>query len=513
MLFRSGLWINFTDFSPNTAPLKISREKAVEIAKNEIAAYNINLNDNWKIQTLPFYDNSKSDRFVLQTSGKEVYQNLYNEFLKPPLWKVKFSKFEVEVAQREKYEFGIDGQGSIFYFQHKIPENQSGAELSEAEARAMALNQLKEFYQIESGSIKEISLTPSQKPNRKDWEFTFEVKEDEVLEEGNLRYRVYLAGKQVMATEKYVHITEDWSRKTNSLKVPADTVKSLLNYGRIIFYLAGIVAAIIFMANNYFKKKEFMIIFAILFVLQLVKFLLKWHNYTFYFEISKPWSDMVSMLFFSKFIQIIFISLAFSTIIQLVNSWFNRDKQDAKIYKSAIGLGLLALGLLALTHFPEYQVYKPSVEVYGALIPILGSIFNHVFKFIGYVIHALLVFGLVRKITADWHEKKFIGFILIFLYSLILFGSNYLYLMKSNFILAVMINSLIVALVAALYVKKIVIHSIFSLPIIIAVLYSGHLLANGLMGTYDNVLLNNIVAVIFILLMGWNWHKIFRVRS
>src|SRR5262249_54803894 len=147
------------------------------------------------------------NRFVWQTAGRETYQKLLGVYVTPPSWAVRFARFKGDVAARaEEYEVDIEGSGKVFRQSHVLPEGKPGKNLTEADARVIAVEALGQAqpHDIDDNPrlediFKEVSAQASRRPSRTDWTFVFKDLRDYGLSQGEARISIDIAGDEVVS--------------------------------------------------------------------------------------------------------------------------------------------------------------------------------------------------------------------------------------------------------------------------------------------------------------------------
>ena len=86
-------------------------------------------------------------------------------YLTPPHWRVRFARFQGDVAERaEEYQVFIDGGGKTIRVTHELPEARPGKNLTVDEARLFAQSALTTNFQLPIDSVKEISAEARKRP-------------------------------------------------------------------------------------------------------------------------------------------------------------------------------------------------------------------------------------------------------------------------------------------------------------------------------------------------------------
>src|SRR5262249_37771427 len=176
---------------------------------------------------------------------------------------IRFARFQGDVAERaEEYQAFVDGSGLVFRVNHALPEAAPGKNLTEDEARMIAVHALPS----QSG-FKEISADALKRPARTDWTFVFKDTSDYGLPRGEPRISVEIAGEQIVDTRHFVYVPEEWQRQERSRQTLPNIFRTIC---LVILVAIGASAAVIgvihWSRNREFSVKTFVAIFVTLFV-------------------------------------------------------------------------------------------------------------------------------------------------------------------------------------------------------------------------------------------------------
>ncbi len=223
-LIGIALWITSTNFNQDGPFIAVGRRSAVEIARQTLEKKGVVLNSEWKVYPSIRGNVDSQDRFVWQTGGRKIYQQLMDPYLPPPGWNVRFARFSGDVAKRaEEYHVDIGASGEVIRFQHILPEKAPGDSLPEAQARALAHESLRAALRLEPDGLKEISAVPGKLPARTDWTFTFSDPKKYPLKEGQARTVILLAGKELADAYFYIFVPEEWERRETARSIHYET--------------------------------------------------------------------------------------------------------------------------------------------------------------------------------------------------------------------------------------------------------------------------------------------------
>jgi hypothetical protein len=152
-------------------------------------------------------------KFVWREAGSEAYAKLIGNTLVPPMWEVRYATFEGDVTERaEEWQVTVDGRNAVRQIRHTLPESRPGARLARDDALALARAALRERLGLDPAALKDVASEEKQLPARADWTFTFADPAAIVGGDGEARIAVSVAGDEVAAYGRYVHVPEAWQR-------------------------------------------------------------------------------------------------------------------------------------------------------------------------------------------------------------------------------------------------------------------------------------------------------------
>ena len=269
-----GLWA-YAAATPSESPrLEVGRAEAVAAAREVLAAQGVEPGD-WTETSRVNSGLGLAHRFVWSEAGEDRHRALLGEYLAPPRWRVRYARFEGDVAARaEEHVVWIGPDGVPGRREHRLAEDAAGATLSEEDARILAQGVLARIGS--APDMAEVSAESSRRPARTDWTFTFRDESAGDLAGGEARVAVEIAGDEVVDTRRYVFLPEGWRRadeqRRTTLSIAgiastivlgvllvAGAVLAVVRWTRGAFDLkvalaaAGIamVAAVVTMANNW----------------------------------------------------------------------------------------------------------------------------------------------------------------------------------------------------------------------------------------------------------------------
>ncbi|MGH7598130.1 MAG: CPBP family intramembrane glutamic endopeptidase [bacterium] len=423
------IWGVATNFETDAPPLNTSRSEAEMLARRTLTERDIEILAPWRDLSSVQAQPNENDRFVWQNGGKENYRKLLGHYMAPPHWKIRFARFEGDVAERaEEHQVFIAGDGSVFRVRQQLPEARPGDSLSVEAAREIAHAVLKEKYQLDPASLKEISAVAAKRPARQDWTFEFSDTLNYSLEQGEARLAVQIAGNQVVDTYRYIHVPEEWSRQERNRRNLPRIIGISCTIVVVLLIIAGAIGAIVSWSRKNFSARTFWSFWALLFGLNLIGFINGWPSLMAQFLTDQPFKLQTLIFAGSGVIAALLTSVAFALVIGLAQSWKKPQAQieTAKALSWGFALGFSLVGLLALADFltPSLQPQWARYDAAGNYIPLLDAGLDPIGRFIMQTALLLLVVAAVDRFTNGWTRKRWLFSGLVILLGIILAGAK-----------------------------------------------------------------------------------------
>ena len=234
-------WLALTPREADVPPLAIDRAAAERAADAALGARGVTLGPEWRrfstVRKASDEGQWTQHRFVWREAGPDAYRALVGTTLAPPLWDVRYAMFEGDVAARaEEWRVTIDPDGSVRQVRHQLPEARPGARLAREEALARAEDHLRTRFGLDPAALTQVAADEKDRPARTDWSFAFADPRVDVGKDGEARVAVILAGDEVVASRRYVHVPETWLRAERE-RSGRNTIGKIA--GGLLFALAG----------------------------------------------------------------------------------------------------------------------------------------------------------------------------------------------------------------------------------------------------------------------------------
>ena len=421
------IWFSTADVRNDAPPLDPSRAEAIAVAERELASRHIDLGPEWTQLTAVAEPLNDEDRFVWQEGGRSSYEQLLGTYLTPPYWEVRYARFSGDVAERaEEYRIQIDGQGRLLRFRHLLPESQPGASLSEDQARAVADAAIRSRYGLDPADLRRVGSAPSQRPDRRDWEFTYADDQHYPLSTGEARINVLVAGDQVTDLDRSIHVPEEWQRQERRsqslLGILAGVSGAFL--GLIVF--AGAILAIVSWTRHRFSARAFVAGLGILLTLYLISAANGWTAIEARFVTDQPFSTQVFVAISALVLRSFFSAAAVGLLYGLATHWSRETPSDSSTSFLGILAGFAGAGLIVLAEAagpslsPNWANYVPA----GTAVPFLAVGLNAVSRFLAQSIVLFFLVLLVNRISAQGSRRRPLTFLLLILFGFALAGSS-----------------------------------------------------------------------------------------
>jgi hypothetical protein len=251
----------------------VTRARALEAARGEIAARGVTLGPGWRY--LPLVDTGAGGPhdFVSRTAGEARRRELLGRYLPRPRWRVRIATFEGDLVERaEEWLVMVDRDGAVQQVVHTLPEERPGASLDENAAREIARKAIKDRAQLDAtaGQAREVSARPSKLKARTDWTFTFADTVITPLPQGEARIDVNIAGDEIAAVRRYVFVPEEWTRQERAAGTRSTIARILSGvlFGGVL--LTAAVLGVIVWSRGRYAPRVFLIGTALMLVASVV---------------------------------------------------------------------------------------------------------------------------------------------------------------------------------------------------------------------------------------------------
>jgi hypothetical protein len=447
------------------------------------------------------------DRFVWQEGGADTYRNLLGRYLPIPRRVVRYARFEGDVAERaEEYRIYVGTGGEVQRMTHRLPEDRSGAELEEDEARPIAEAAVLDEYGLYIENLEEVSADVSQLPERRDWTFVFKDPAGYPMESGEARIAVDIAGDEVVSHGRFVHVPEEWERAHRKQRGVTRVVQIASVVLLVFLYLAGAVLAIVRWSRHRFATRTFAIFFGVLTAAGAIQLLNGFRTATAQFMTAQPFKLQAAILIVGGLIAMTAIGAVSALLIGLAHRMLPRQPHEALPISAVAGLGLgallAAIGALGTRLTPSMMPVWPNVGSAGDVLPTVGAFIAPFNSWITGTALFLLVVAALGSFTDGWRRRQPVASVLLILLGLIVTGSE-----GVETIPLWLVEGALTGLVLLAVWVLVLRHQPALVPVVTA---SGTFLGalrEAVIGAYPGATVGSIVGAIAVISASWWWFQ------
>ena len=402
-----GLWV-YTSVAPSESPrLEVGRAEAEAVAREVLAARGVDP-AGWTESSRVTSGLGLQHRFIWTEAGGERHRALLGEYLAGPRWRVRYARFEGDVAARaEEHIVWVGPAGEAERREHRLAEDTAGAALSEETARTLARDALAGLGA--ATDLTEVSAESSRRPARTDWTFTFRDETLGDLAGGEARVAVEIAGDEVVDTRRYVFLPEEWRRADEQRRTTLSIagVASAIVLGLLL--VTGAVLAVVRWTRGAFDLRLALSVAGIPLATAVVTMANNWPVFMSGLSTAQPLPlqlgiGVVGGLIGAGLLAALLGLLAGHTATLATAA--AADRKPALRAGTAIGLG--ALGTLAAAGSvlgggpPPWSSFGPASSV----VPWLAAAIGPVQGYLTLALVTLLVVTSTNTLTAQWTRRQ-----------------------------------------------------------------------------------------------------------
>ena len=297
----AAAWLAFTPLQADAPPLAIERAEAIAIAEAALAQRGAALGSEWDRMAIPRSAMDDGNQrlwhgFVWREAGPQAYRSLVGNALAPPLWDVRFARFEGDVADRaEEWRVTVTGDGKVRAVVHRLPEARKGAALSRTEAQALAENALRAQLGADPAALVLRGADEYARPARKDWVFSYADPRLAVGTSGEARMQVAIAGDEVASAGRSMYVPESWQRAESERDAQRQVVRIVAVGTIALAALAALVFAVIAWARGRSNRRALVFASVFVFAMIVLGILDGWPAQAFGLNTAEPVASQVLM--------------------------------------------------------------------------------------------------------------------------------------------------------------------------------------------------------------------------
>ncbi len=511
------VWLFTQQFNQDGQALHMNRATALKKTHHILQQNNIALSPAWQQLTRlrSTYQSPSTTgiqhSYVWQTAPHTWYDRYLDSYLLPAAWLIRTVTFEGSASERaEEYQHVFIDDGKLVRTMHSLPENRPGKQLTEEEARSRALEQIHTLFGLDKKQMSEISAVSEQRPERRDWTFTFAdlvTERPETFDQQQLRITVIIAGDEITDAYRFVHVPEAWTRTYQNIQVMNSIVNSVCRF--ILFLLLGL--GFLYALR---KKKHHMIphrLFANMFVASVAIYILYYLNalplLVANFRPVEPFFNQMIMIGISTLVMLVLVCGFGSYMIALTLTWFTVPTQHSL---TRVGLGI-SLGTLVASTTALFNYIKPSLDplwasydalnTYSPLVNVMSSaLLMFVMQTTG-IFATLIVLNTLRRRSLPILMGTFIGL-----------GIMTTSLPSVEYLLFWLSSGTVFGLVYFALYYYFIRYDYALVPLIVGVMIGAQMLQQAVFNAYPNALTLNIYATCLIAVFAYGWY-VFMIQA
>jgi len=424
-LAGTAAWLSFTPFTADVPPLAIDRAGAEAAATAALAERGMTLPPEWHRFSNTRVASAEEaqnlwHRFVWREAGAQAYREMVGGTLAPPMWEVRFVRFEGDVADRaEEWRVTIVGNGQVRQVQHRLPEAAPAASLARDAALAIAQRVVRERFGLDPAALQLRGADETRRDARSDWTFTFADPNVFVGKDGEARVQVVLAGDEVIAAGRAVFVPEAWQRNETERNNRLQAVKYAGIFSIVLGALAALVFAVISWSRDQCDKRALHWVAALVFVAAVFDLANGWPDIAMQLRTAEPVTLQVATLLASG----LFVALLVAGLMGLmsgVGAWHARSQVRAfpaeRLPAWAVGVAV-ALAVAGLAAASETLALReaplwPELKMAALAWPLAGALVEP-FGLVPATGTALFVLFLLDRGTRRWTERLWMAALLL----------------------------------------------------------------------------------------------------
>jgi len=509
----AALWLYGTQFKQDGQPLPLTRSAAMQTAHDALQNRSVAVPPSWML--LPsvagnYTDNTDTElmhEFIWQHGDKKTYQSLLGTYLPPARWTMRLVTWTGDETQKsEAYEMSITKSDALYRLRHQLPESATGLELTESEARLIAYDEIEKTFHVHAQELKEVSAVAVKHPMRKDWTFIFADTAPIALDQGQARIGVEVAGNQIVDSERYIHVPEDWQRDHYNKKSIFKYIGILCTMFLYLLLCLGLAAALKKTNIQSLLSKKTAMYAGALALMYLVKIVNMWPYLIANFYTSEPFFHQAFLAVGMLSIVALCKAGGFGLIIARINSW--KKSYVSLPYGTSLLYGICAgtcaTGVYALLHklAPSWGPVWANYAQLPAYIPCIGIIIESLSLYINITMLILLLYIIMDHICKTWSDNKKISIPVC-----ITFGILTTNVAEIESILFWLLSGVVVGLMLWAIYHVIAHYDRCVIPIAVGIFIIGQLIQQALFNAYPTAFLGNILACVCILAVSYLWSK------
>ncbi len=415
------------DFHSDAPALQVDRAKAEAVADAALKDRGVTLGPEWK-QAAAIRLASEDGtwlwhKFVWREGGHDAYAPLVGNWLAPPLWEVRYARFEgADVVDRsEEWRVTVAADGSVRQVRHQLPERRPGAKLSREQARVIAEGEITRRFGLDPATLREVSVNDDSKPARNDWKFTYADPRVDAGEGGEARVAVEIAGDEVVGEGRYIFVPEAWQRAETDRAGRLAVAKSVVAMALIVLVVAALVSSIIAWSRGRFDRRAFWIASLIMLAAAAINTVNQWPLLGMHLSTAEPVTTQISLYLAGAVLKAVLSALVCG-VLAGVASFAARAHVEPGLTQPMLWMrggaaALFVSGVDALLGrlSPDTAPTWPSYKAEELWVPWLGRIGGTAASALMAMTVTVITLYWIDRLTAGWTRRRALGVLVLML--------------------------------------------------------------------------------------------------
>ena len=426
-------WLACTPFKSDVPALQVDRAGAQAAAVTALANRGVVLGPEWqKFSGIRAggadSGQSTAQRFVWREAGAEVYRALVGNTLAPPMWEVRFARFDGDVADRaEEWRVTVvgdgKGQGQVRQVRHRLPEARPGANLERDAALDLAQRTLREQFGLDPAALLFRTADQTKRDARSDWNIVYADPKVFVGKDGEARLQVVLAGDEVVSSGRSVFVPEAWQRAETERDNRLQVVKLAGVLVAVLGALAALVFAVISWNRGQCDRRALLAVGLLIFAVGAIDLANAWPEMALQLRTAEPVTSQLATTIVGGLL-VALLAAGLAALLSGVGAWYARSRTPARLatrvpaWAVGVGVALAVAGLAALSEMlaPRSAPLWPSFKLATLAWPVVGALTGPV-GLLGASGVALFVLFLLDRGTGGWTHRPWMAALLLVLIS------------------------------------------------------------------------------------------------
>jgi hypothetical protein len=421
-------WVACTPFEADVPSLRVDRAGAEAAAVAELAKRGVILAPEWRrfsgIRSGAESGQSLAQRFVWREAGTDTYRALVGNTLAPPLWEVRFARFDGDVVARtEEWWISVVGDGRVRQVRHRLPESAAGANLDRDAALALAQRAVREQFGLDPDALQLRTADQTKRDARSDWTIVYADPKVFVGKDGEARVQVALAGDEVVSAGRSVFVPEAWQRAETERDNRLQVVKYAAVFAVALGGLAALVFAVISWNRGHCDRRALLIVGALTFAGGAVDLVNAWPEAALQLRTAEPVASQLAIRIAGGLFAAL-LEAGLMALLAGVGAWYARSAVPTRLatrlpaWAAGIAVALAVAGLAAVSGIlaPRAEPVWPVLKLATQAWPVVAALTDPI-GLAGTCGVALFVLFLLERGTRNWTMRPWMAALLLVLIS------------------------------------------------------------------------------------------------